>query len=470
MIPIPFLAGRSVAVFGLGRSGLAAARALHAGGARVHAWDDSDAARTVADIEGIPLVDLGRADWSGVDMLVLSPGVPHRHPAPHPVVERARAAGSEVIGDVELLVRARPAATIVGITGTNGKSTTTALVGHILGSASLRVQVGGNLGVPALALAPLGADGIYVLELSSFQLELTPSLACRVAVLLNISPDHLERHRGMDGYVAAKRRIFAGPTGRGTAVVGVDDARARAVCEALRAEPGWRVVPVSAEAVWKGGVYVAGGTLYDQTADTRGGVMDIGAVPTLPGAHNRQNAAAAYAVARALGVPGERIAEAIASFPGLAHRQETCAIVDGVAYVNDSKATNGTAAARALACYEGVHWIAGGQAKEGGLGPVESELGRVRHAFLIGEAAPAFARVLEGRVPCTVCGTLERAVAEARARAVVDGRTWNGHARSVVLLSPACASFDQFRDFEHRGERFRELVQSLPGTHEGDTR
>ena len=458
MIDLGLLPVRPVAVLGLGRSGLAAARALTAAGRPVLAWDDVEAQRSAAAAAGIPLTDIALRDLSDVGMLVLSPGIPLDHPKPHPVVTRARAARCEIVGDVELLLRACPAATVIGITGTNGKSTTTALLGHILAAAGVPSAVGGNIGVPALALAPLDAGGVYVLELSSYQLDLTPSLGCKVAVLLNISPDHLERHGGMDGYVAAKRRIFTGQGPDATAIVGADDAACQAIADALgHQSSGPRVIPVSGETAIAGGVFARDGVLFDATAsgDPRP-VLRLAEAPALPGVHNAQNAAAAWAAARALGLAPATVAAAIRSFPGLAHRQELITTIDGVAYVNDSKATNPDAAARALACYDAIYWIAGGRAKAGGLAAVRPYLDRVRHVYLIGEAAPAFAGELASAVPVAISETLDRAVAAAHTQAYR-----NGARAPVVLLSPACASFDQFRDFEARGDAFRALVQEL---------
>ncbi|MGF1640837.1 MAG: UDP-N-acetylmuramoyl-L-alanine--D-glutamate ligase [Rhodospirillales bacterium] len=457
MIQLAAMSGSPVAVLGLGRSGMATVRALRAGGHRYWAWDDDAAVRATAAAEGVVLTDLHRHAFEGATPLVLSPGIPHTHPAPHPVVARARAAGCEVVGDCELLARARPEAAFVGITGTNGKSTTTALVGHILRSAGRDCEVGGNLGPPVLAFRPLGADGFYVLEMSSYQLELIRSLVFRVAVLLNITPDHIDRHGGFDGYVAAKRRIFRGQGRKATAIVAVDDEPCRAIVAALRAQGEPRVIPISGSSTVAGGVFALDGTLYD---DIDGGgarpLVDLATARALPGEHNAQNAAAAFASVRALGVDAATAAAALLTFPGLAHRQEVVAAVDGVVYVNDSKATNPEAAARALACYRDIYWIAGGRPKEGPLTALEPYLDRVRHAFLIGEATEGFAAALEHRVPISRCGTLGAALVAARAAAEREGRQG-----AVVLLSPACASFDQFRNFEERGETFRRLVAAL---------
>lgn len=457
MIDLGFLPPRPIAVLGLGRSGRAVALAAAAAGRTVWAWDDNAAARETASAAGLALADPVAADLSRAAMLVLSPGIPLHHPAPHPLVERARAGGCPVVGDLELLIRARPGVPVVGITGTNGKSTTTALIGHVLTSAGRTAAVGGNIGVPALELPALDADGVYVLEISSYQLDLTPSLACAVSVLLNITPDHLDRHGGMAGYVAAKRRIFAGQKPGDTAVIGVDDVHGRAIADDLRTDPSApRVVAVSGRDPVEGGVFARGGTLYDATAGAPRAVFDLATAPALPGEHNAQNAAAAWATVRALGVDEADAAAAMTRFPGLAHRQERLAVIDGIAWINDSKATNADAAARALASYGAIYWIAGGRPKEGSLDAVLPHLGHVRHAYLIGEAAAPFAEALAGRVPVTVAGTLDRAVTAAAAQA-----RRNGVADPVVLLSPACSSYDQFRDFEARGDAFRALVAGL---------
>ena len=457
MIDLAIFKDQTVAVMGLGRSGLVAARALVVGGARVAAWDDDPARREAA--ADLPLADLAAADWSAIAPRGLSPGIPHTWPEPHPAAAAARAAAVEIVGDIELLVRACPEARFIGVTGTNGKSTTTALIGHLLRAAGRRIEVGGNLGTPALALAPLGAAGAYVLEMSSYQLEITPSARFDVAVLLNLSPDHLDRHGGMTGYVAAKRRIFdSGPTDQ-TAIVGVDDPQSAEIFDDLLAGAGRRVVPISAEIRVEGGVYAADGRLHDTLDRVDRPVVTLSGIQTLPGSHNAQNAAAAYAAVRAMGIGAEAIGDAMPSYPGLPHRQQLAAIVDGVRYVNDSKATNPEAAARALACYDAIYWIAGGRAKEGGLAAIESYLTHIRCAFLIGEAAEQMAEALEGRVETEFCGDLATAVGRAREVAAdVEG--------AVVLLSPACASFDQFPNFEARGDRFRDLAAALPGVHD----
>ncbi len=461
-LAIPGMNERIAAVLGLGKSGLAAALALKVSGARLWAWDDSAERRAEAAAAGIAPIDLAHCDWRKPEFLVLSPGIPHRFPTPHPVAALAQSHAKPVIGDIELLIRAVPEAGYLGITGTNGKSTTTALIGHVLKRAGRESAIGGNIGTPALALPRLGGGGLYVLELSSYQLELTPSLGCKVALLLNITPDHIDRHGDMAGYVAAKARIFARQGAGDTAVVGIDDETSRALRDRLVAGSHQRVVPISARERVAGGVHAVDGRLVDETGDVRLDIMDLTAVATLPGEHNWQNAAATYAACRAVGLAPAEIAEGLRTYPGLAHRQELIASIGDVRYVNDSKATNADATAKALACYDPIYWILGGKPKAGGLDGLEPFYRRVVHAFLIGEAAEAFERQLAGRVPATQCGTLDRAVEAAHRLAQAEARRG-----AVVLLSPACASFDQFANFEQRGDAFRSLVQRLAETGNG---
>ncbi len=459
MIDLGFFGGLPVAVLGLGKSGISAARTLRDSGAEVWAWDDNEDRRAVAREQDIPLVDLYTCNWRELTSLIISPGIPHTHPEPHPVARLAREHGCEIIGDIELLARAQRDASYLGITGTNGKSTTTALIGHILELSGRRVAAGGNLGTPALDLEPLDTDAIYVLEMSSYQLEITVSITFDVAVLLNVSADHIERHGSLDGYVAAKKIIFHRQTKPRSAVIGIDDEIGRSIFEQLKAADEQIVFPVSGETRAPGGVYVHNGVLHDDTDGQSVPAIDLREVPTLPGVHNWQNAAAAYATCKAIGVEAPVIAACLRSFPGLPHRQELIEIIDGISWINDSKATNANATAKALACYGKIYWIAGGQAKEGGLAGLESNFDRIAHAFLIGEAATAFAETLGGKVPATHCGELAAAVRRAQELARKDDREG-----AVVLLSPACASFDQFVNFEARGEAFRSLVEALPGT------
>jgi UDP-N-acetylmuramoylalanine--D-glutamate ligase len=453
----PF-AGETVAVMGLGRAGLPGALAMARLGARVLAWDDSEAARRQAEAAGVTLADLATADFTGIDSLLLSPGIPHRLPAPHPVAARALAAGRPIVCDADLLFRAvratGSAARFAGITGTNGKSTTTALLGHILARAGRPHGVGGNLGVPALGLNILGSEGVYALEMSSYMLERIAAIRFDAAAMLNLSPDHLDRHGDMAGYLAAKRRIFDRQDEDATAVVGVDDEAGRAVAEALAGGPA-QLVRISGARAVPGGVYVENARVIDARGGHPYRIASLVRHPTLPGAHNAQNAAAAAALALALRMPPEDVAAGIASFPGLPHRQERIAEIDGVLFVNDSKGTNADAAARALACYPRVFWIAGGRAKEGGIAPLAPLFPRIARALLVGESAQAFAATLAAHgVAHEVAETLEAAVPAAFAAARTE-------APAVVLLSPAAASFDQFANFEARGDAFRAAVARL---------
>lgn len=461
MIPVRGFEGKTVAVFGLARTGLAAARALQAGGATVALWDERPAAREAAIAEGFELTDLSSADWWSFSALLLSPGVPLTHPTPHWTVERAKAAGVEVLGDIELFARAVNAAPehkrpkVVTITGTNGKSTTTALIAHICASAGRDTRIGGNFGFGVLGLEDMHGGAVYVLELSSYQLDLTSSLKPDVAILLNISPDHLDRHGGMDGYVAAKRRVLLNQGKGDTAVIGVDDPYGQRICTEVVAANRRTIVPISSSKAIGRGVYVLQGLLYDATGERAVEIADLLRARSLPGRHNWQNAAAAYSAARGLGLTAEEAAEGLMTFPGLAHRMETVGQLGRVRFVNDSKATNADAARQAMGSYPKFYWIAGGQPKEGGIDGLSDLFPRLEKAYLIGEAAPDFADALAGKADAVECGTLERAVQRAYADAAATGQD------AVVLLSPACASFDQFSDFEARGEAFRAAVLAL---------
>jgi len=460
MIDVFAFNGFPVAIFGLGRSGLSAARALEASGAEVWGWDDTAASRERAAEEGVPLVDLYNCDWTELTTLVLSPGIAHTYPTPHPIVELARKANVEIICDVELLARSQRLSSTIGITGTNGKSTTTALIGHIMQTSGRDAEIGGNLGTPALDLEPLGESGTYVLEMSSYQLELTVSFTFDVAALLNISADHLERHGGMDGYVAAKKLIFHRQTAPRTAIIGVDDPFSEKIYEELRDAGDQVIIPISATKRVHGGIYTDNGLLIDDTEGTETPVCDLKNIPSLPGIHNWQNAAAAYGACKSAGVQPHVIMACLQSYPGLVHRQEALEIVDGVAYINDSKATNADAAARALACYANIYWIAGGRSKEGGLTATKPYFDRIRHAFLIGESALPFSQEIGSEIPFTLSGDLKTAVDQARRQIADDGAI-----NAVILLSPAAASFDQYSNFEARGDEFRQLVEDLPGDH-----
>ncbi len=431
MITARAWAGKHYAVYGLARSGLATVEALLASGAKVTAWDAKEEARAKAPA-GTAIADLDEADLSQFDSLVVTPGLPLNR---HPIAARAREANVEIIGDIELFARARPELVphkVVGITGTNGKSTTTALVHHILKTAGVPTTMGGNIGLPILAQDPLPEGGVYVLELSSYQIDLTQSLDCDVAVLLNITPDHLDRYESFEAYRDSKLRLF----------------------EMQRPSEPWHAAVLGEPA--------------DPTKRTDDGLIDLipnttmmlaldygdrqPNWPALQGPHNHQNAACAIAVSEVLGIDQRIVEKALRTYPGLAHRMERVRERDGVLFVNDSKATNLTAAAPALAAFESIRWICGGQAKTDSLDECLGHLGHVQSAYTIGEAAGLFERLLRPHVPVKNCGELGQAVKEAAADASPG---------DTVLLSPACASFDQFRDFEERGDRFRDLVGAL---------
>ena len=429
----PEVSGKHYALLGLARTGLAAVRALIASGAQVTAWDDKPEARDTAAAEGAEIADLLTIDLGGFAGVIVSPGVPINR---HPLADAARAAGVPIIGDMELFALARPHLpphAVVGITGTNGKSTVTALIHHLLVQAGRIAEMGGNIGLPILGQPPLAAGGVYVLELSSYQIDLTHHLACDVAVLTNITPDHLDRYDGdFLSYVASKARLFSMQHADQLAVIATDDDPTRQIAGRIN----HRIARVSAK-------------------DTDAAEQPNW--PALQGPHNAQNVACAVAAVKALGLSDAEIAAGLASYPGLPHRMERVAERDGVLFINDSKATNPASSAPALAAWPPnpnprIHWIVGGLAKGEGIGECEDWLGHVAHAWLIGDAAPMLARVLADRVPISHSGTLEEAVATAAAAA---------KSGDVILLSPAAASFDQFRDFEARGDAFRQAVNAV---------
>ncbi|HEU0118064.1 MAG TPA: UDP-N-acetylmuramoyl-L-alanine--D-glutamate ligase, partial [Alphaproteobacteria bacterium] len=422
----------------------------------VYVWDDNPKSRATAEKDGYNVADLADVNLNGFDALVVSPGIPLTHPKPHPAVAFFRAAKLPVIGDIELLFRACPNATYVGITGTNGKSTTTALIGHILKKSGRKVQVGGNLGTPALSLDPLGGDGIYVLELSSYQLDLFQQNLIRVAVFLNVTPDHLDRHGSMEGYIAAKKRILSNSQPQ-TLVLGTDEPD---MLEVMRVAKGKRHILIEEISMTHGvasGVELRDNTMVAHRLTGTKDIIDLSTLPALPGVHNWQNASAAFAACRALGLMFDQITRGLKTFPGLAHRQQLVAEINGVRFINDSKATNADASSKALACYKNIYWIIGGKPKDGGLKGLENFTLRLAHAFLIGAASDDFADwCATNKVPFTRCNTLDVAVQKAADKAWKDKKP-----EAVVLLSPACASFDQFNNFEERGQKFAELVQEL---------
>lgn len=449
---------QSYAVLGLGVSGLATATALRAAGLPVHVWDDDADRRAAAQAQGFALRDIVAEGAAGIDRLVLSPGIPRSYPTPHPAVATCLAAGAAIVGDIDLLAQARPHARLIGITGTNGKSTTTALIGHLLTEAGVANAVGGNLGPAALTLPDPGPNGWTVLEVSSYQLETLTAPRWSMAVFLNLSNDHLDRYPDMTAYCAAKERLIHHLAAGATAVVGVDDVWTQGVADRAVAR-GLRVVPISADRLLAKGISAPAGGLVDGT--TGATVLDLREAKSLPGAHNWQNACAAYAVARSVGVPADVLAEGLRTFPGLAHRQQRVrelpsATGGRIVFVNDSKATNAEAAAKALSSYDTIYWIAGGRPKPGGLEPVDPYRNRLRAAFLIGEGQDMFAAYLDGHVPCERHATLARAVEAAYARALADRVD-----SAVVLLSPACASWDQFAGFAARGEAFEAAAAGL---------
>ena len=458
MIPVTSLANKRVAVFGLGGSGRASVAALVAGGAEVAAWDDNPDAIGEAVAEGIDAADLRTMDWRKFACLVLAPGVPLTHPVPHWSVKKAEAAGIEIIGDVELFCRERlrhaPRAPFVGITGTNGKSTTTALVAHLLQVARHDVQLGGNIGTAILSLEPPASGRTHVIECSSYQIDLAPSLDPSIGVLLNLSPDHLDRHGTFEAYAAIKERLVAKS---GIAVISVDDNRCQTIADRLELA-GKNVIRISVRRPLTDGVFVEKEKLFVAEDGARREIVTLAGIGALRGRHNAQNAAAAVAIARTLGLGEAKIAEGLKSFPGLPHRMEEVARRGRVLFINDSKATNADAAATALACFERIYWIAGGRAKEGGIAGLANFFPRIAKAYLVGEAADDFAATLGEAVPHEVSQTLDKAIAAAAADADRDTA-----AEPVVLLSPACASFDQFQNFELRGDAFRSLVASLEG-------
>jgi UDP-N-acetylmuramoylalanine--D-glutamate ligase len=461
MIAVTSFAGRTVAVFGLGGSGLASCQALRAGGANVVAGDDGIDRLAQAAQAGFATADLRTVSWANFAALILTPGAPLTHPAPHWSVLMARETGVEVIGDIELFCRERrryaPDAPFVAITGTNGKSTTTALIAHLMRVAGYDTQMGGNIGTAILSLEPPRMGRVHVIEMSSYQIDLTPSLDPTVGILLNVSEDHIDRHGTLENYAAVKERLVAGVQPQGTAIVGVDDTFSRNTADRIE-QAGQRVVRVSVRNPLADGVYVEHESILRASGGARSEIARIGGIGSLRGLHNAQNAACAAACALALGVPGETLQAGLRSFPGLAHRMEQVGRRDHVLFVNDSKGTNADAAAHALSSFANIFWIAGGKPKQGGIASLAEFFPRIRKAYLIGEAAPEFAKTLGERVPHEISETLDVAVAHAARDAEAAGL-----ADPVVLLSPACASFDQYRNFEIRGARFRELVTALPG-------
>lgn len=431
------------------------ARSLKAGGAEIFCYDDNPDRVEDAKAEGLGTADLHDIDFRTLDALVLSPGVPLTHPKPHWTVDLANAARVPIIGDVELFCLERgakaPDSEFIAITGTNGKSTTTALIAHVFAAAGRDVQLGGNIGTAVLSLDEPSKDKVYIVECSSYQIDLAPSLNPSIGLLLNIAPDHLDRHGSLAHYASIKARLTANST---QAVIGVDDPYSNATASALSVRTN--VTRISSNLDFKNGVTSVDGLLTEMINGSAVDLFVLSNAPALRGIHNAQNAAAVWVTCIKAGLSPEEISSGFKSFPGLTHRMEQLGRIDSVLFVNDSKGTNADAAAMALGSYETIYWICGGLAKEGGIEPLRSFFPRVEKAYLIGESAPEFAATLGDDVPFEISNTLDIAVAHASADAAKDGNS-----EPVVLLSPACASFDQFANFEVRGEAFRAAVEAM---------
>jgi UDP-N-acetylmuramoylalanine--D-glutamate ligase len=444
-------ANKKFAILGLGRSGISTAIALKEGGADIIAWDDSEQGRKRAEELGFELAPMTFKILKNVDTLVVSPGIPLTFPEPHPAIKHAQQLKLKIIGDLDIFYQLYPNAKFIGITGTNGKSTTTTLIGHILSEAGKNILVGGNIGVPVLELKPTSKDPICILEVSSYQLDINPSISFDIALLLNITPDHLDRHGTFENYVATKKKIFRRRDSNSMGFIGIDDPS----CQMIYRDRKDQLTPISIEQeLLDDGFCSQNGTLIDYGEE----IMDLKQLPHLVGPHNWQNAVAAYAITQACGVEVATILEGLHSFQGLAHRQEVVRKIANTIYINDSKATNSHAAAKVLSCYENIYWILGGRPKQDGLSATMQYFSKIKHAYLIGEAAEQFAKQLDGKIPYTMSHTLDKAVEAAH----TDCFRAN-HDASAVILSPACASWDQFPNFEVRGDAFRKQVMQLKG-------
>lgn len=450
--------GKRIALFGLGGSGLATARSLKAGGADLICFDDNPASVQKAIDQDLATADLRKIDFSTIDALLLAPGVPLTHPHPHWTVELANAAGVPVIGDVELFARERrikaPDCPFVAITGTNGKSTTTALIAHVFSNAGKDVQLGGNIGTAILSLDEPAQEKVYVVECSSYQIDLAPGLNPQVGILLNLAPDHLDRHGNMMNYAGIKKRLVSSSD---IAVIGVDDVFSMEIAADLERE-GKTVIRISGSHELADGIYLDRTILKQAHGGNAQVLFDLSEASALRGAHNGQNAAAAWAACIRSGLNADEIAAGFRSFPGLSHRMEQIGRTGKVLLVNDSKGTNADAAAKALSSFDRIYWIAGGLPKEGGIHSLKEYFPKIAKAYLIGEAAPEFAATLGAAVPFEISGTLDNAIVRANEDAQLDT-----HKEPVILLSPACASFDQYPNFEVRGDTFRNLASQLEG-------
>ena len=442
--------GKQFVILGLARSGLAAAKWLVANEAKVVGWDDTEDKRKLDDIQ---TQEPQHIDWKHIDALIQSPGIPFTHP----ITKAAIAHKVPVISDIDLLRQSAPNARFIGITGTNGKSTTTTLIAHILSFCGVDAHLGGNIGVPVMSLPTLDENGVYVLELSSYQLDLSNNLDLDISAWLNITEDHLDRHETIANYIQAKGKIFQGENPERLAIIGIDDPFSEQVYKELVIAGDIKNI-IQVSVAKKATIYVENDVLFDNRFDQPSAMLNLRDAPTLQGKHNHQNAAVAYAVAAHLGLSSEEICRAIQSFPGLKHRQETIAVLDQIYFINDSKATNADAASKAIETYASlgdIYWIAGGQAKQDGIDGIPEQLQKITHAFLIGDAQERFAKSLVGQTSFTYSGTLATAVKQAYLMAKTNRK------KATILFSPACASFDQFRDFEERGEAFRTIVREL---------
>jgi len=452
------IAGKPVAVFGLGKSGLSVVKALTKAGIEVLAWDDKEEARNKAEKAGAEVKKLSKTALKKCANLILAPGIPLHYPQPHEVAIAAQEAECPIIGDIELFYQCEPGCKLLALTGTNGKSTTVTLIKHVLDSCKVKATLGGNIGAPIMdTKLPPKKDGVAVLEMSSFQLDLCDTFTADIAVLLNVTPDHIDRHGTMAEYAESKSRIFKGA---GQGVIGVDDEFCKALYRKLSEDETMHLIPVSVTEKIENGIYVEQGKLIDNTGSEPFEVGSLNGIAKLHGAHNHQNAAATYAALRLLGLQAEEIMEAFRSFPGLPHRQFPVRSVNGVVYINDSKATNAEATSKALANYRNIYWIVGGREKDGGLKGLERYADHITHAFLIGETADQFAKWMDLHgIEYNISHTLEIALKQAHVMAQ-KSRGQPGPS-GVVMLSPACASYDQFENFEKRGDVFTDLVKEL---------
>ena len=459
------LLNKTVAILGLGRTGMAVARELKIRGVHVIGWDDKEELRKEAAKLNVLIQDLKSVDFSKVELLVISPGIPHTYPTPHPVAKLAKDNNVPIVSDIELFVSSYKNTNYIGITGTNGKSTTTALVYHILKENNIPCAIGGNFGIPVFDLPILGEDGYYVFEMSSYQIELSPSIDFDIAVLLNITPDHLARHNGMDGYVAVKKKIFSRVSKKnGVNIVAVDDGYTKKIFSQLCDEqPKSKNIPVSYSRKIDGGYYVSSsGILIDNIKGEKKEIFDLKTLNNLRGKHNWQNIAAVFAVTKKVGIPTNKIINSIKTFKTLEHRIEFVGTFAGINFIDDSKATNAESVKYAIDSMKDIYWIIGGRQKEGGIDLLKPQLGngRIKRTFVIGECEKDFYNVVKNEMPSYKCHRLEKAVKKAFKLALKDlkkGKVKN----PIILLSPATASFDQYKSFEERGDHFKALFKEI---------